>query len=158
MSYEIVVKDVSPTLTLSQIEPCTLKELPQIIYDIQDRVKSNLKGSFICLTSEPFLSSESQLFVHCPVENTFPHISPKEQEYKVLQRTKVVSTIHAGEYTDLEEAFKTIHQYIEQNNLKQIFPYRLIFHKEKRKWQRKKFFRKSSQSYMTEVQAQIVNE
>lgn len=155
MCNEIVIKDIKPTLTLTHLAECTYQTLPNIIYGLHDEVKKNIKGSFICIMSEPCLKRGMALKVYCPVESSYAPFNSFKYKYEVLQRTRVVSTIQRGGYDQVEDSFEAIARYIEENNLTMIEPYRLVFHKEKRKWQRKKFFKKSTQEYIIEIQVQI---
>lgn len=157
MSFDIVVKDVSPVLTVTHIKASTVQTMAQTIYGIHDEVKKNIKGSFICYVDQTHLYQDLPVRIHCPVQNAYESINEKKYTYVVLQRSKVVSTINQGEFHDLDNAFLALQTYVEENKLEVVMPYRVIFHKEKRKWQRKRLFKKSSRAYITEVQIQIKN-
>lgn len=157
MSYEVTVKDIPPTLTLTHVDFCTLQTLVPTISAMQNDVKKNISGSFLCFTEYPSLKMDGPLRIHCPVANSYEAITEKKHKYEVVQRSKVVSTIHKGEYDQLEEAFAALHTYIEAEKLELVKPYRVIFHKEKRKWQRKRLLKRAVGEYVIEVQAEIVD-
>lgn len=156
MNDQIEIKDIAPTLMLTHINNTTFQMMEDVAYSIRDVAKDSIKGSFVCLCQQPFLKSDSNLELYCPVSTSSLNIDPKKFKFEVLQRTKVVSIIHTGEYNQLESAFQTLQTYIKENNFTEILPYRVIFHKEKRKWERRTFFKRAKNEYVTEVQVQFL--
>lgn len=158
MMYEVTEKDVSPCLTVTSLEPCTLQNLEQSIYAMYADTKKNINGSFFCLSETPNCSQDSLLKIHCPVLNGYEAISDKKHKYEVVPRIKAISTIHTGAYDNLDGAFQAVKDYAEEKNLKIALPYRIVFHKEKRKWQRKRFFKRAVGEYVIELQAPMEQE
>lgn len=157
MEYEVVVKDISPVLTVTPLKKCTYENLQQTIYALYDEVKKNQKDSFLCISEQINFSKEEAIKVHCPVNNSFFVIDEKKYCYEVLLRTKVLSVIHKREFEEIDTTLEWIQKYAKEQNIEVMMPYRIIFHKEKRKWQRKKFLQRSKDEYIIEVQIQIDN-
>lgn len=158
MSYDIEVKSVPPTLVLTQHNPSTYAVLKETAYNLSDKAKKNLKGSVFCLSEFPYLKADSMLKVCCPIDKPTFAFDKDKFKVEVIQRTKVVTAIHMGEYNDLEDIFQALHEYIEKNQLTAHKPYRIIFHKEKRAKERPSIFKKPENKYVTEVQIPLFEE
>lgn len=157
MSQEITVRNIPPTLTLTHVEKCT--SLSHGIASLHFETKLNAKGSFICQLDQPYLIDGGEIQVFCLVENSNYHVDSKAFAYKVVQRERVLSTIHKGGYDSIQESFLRLEEYLAEHGLQSLHAYRLVVHKEKRKWQRDKFLKKAEkEEYITEVQILIKQE
>lgn len=155
LNYSIIEKNIAPYLTVTHLEPCIYQALTPTLYSLFSDVKKNIDGSFLCYLESVNLKPDSQIQIYCPVKSPYEQINDKKHEYKVLQRTKVLSTIHAGAYDELEAPFQALIDYAKEKKYESVLPYRVIFHKEKRKWKRRHFFKRSVGEYVVEVQLQI---
>lgn len=158
MSYVIEEKNISPTLVLTHQGGCTLAGLKQTAFSLFEKADKNAKGSVFCLVEQPAMKFDSKLQVCCPIKHSNIPLDETKMKFQVLQRTKVVTTVHTGSYDKLEEAFQSLYQYVEENNLKITTPYRVIYHKEKRERERSGLFRRSEKKYVTEIQIPLMEE
>lgn len=155
MSYTVVEKDVPPTLIVTQLETCTFENLSQTVYGMFTDVKRNLNGSFFCNTQEIPFRPDTPVEICCPVKSAYEDLNFNKHEYKVVQRLKVLSTVYSGAYDNLSEPLDAIMSFAKEKGLEVTTPYRIIYHKEKRKWQRNRFFKRAVGEYVVEVQAKI---
>ncbi len=158
LSYTIIEKDIAPILTVTHLEPCTFQSLSSTVLTLFNDVKKNISGSFLCYMDSYDYKPELAMQIYCPVKTVYEDINDKKHEYKALQRTKVLSTIHTGSYDDLAAPFEAVLTYAKGKEYEIVAPYRVVFHKEKRKWQRKRFFKRALGEYVVEVQVQVVME
>lgn len=156
MSQEIKERQIPPTLTLTHFEEAI--SVSQTIATLHFEAKNNAKGSFICTMEEPKMEEGSKVQVYCMVENGYSPVDHKHFYYQVLQRCKVVTTIHPGDYHDVRSSFHLLERYIEEHSYEHISGFRVVVHKEKRKWVRNKFFQKSKEQFITEVQILLAEE
>lgn len=155
LSYIILEKDVAPTLMVTHVEPCTFQSLSSTVYTMFSDVKKNISGSFVCYVEDIVFKPDISLQVYCPVKTAYEQINDKKHEYTVLQRSKVVTTIHKGSYEDLTVPFQAVLDYVKGKEYEIITPYRIVFHKEKRKWQRNRLLKRSVGDYVVEVQVAV---
>lgn len=154
MNQEISVRNIAPTLTLTQKKHNT--SLSHGIASLHFEAKLNAKGSFVCILAQPHLEEGVPLPIYCLVENSSFHVDSAVFEYTVLQRIRVAAVIHKGEYDTIQESFFRLDEYLAEHGLASKGIYRLVVHKEKRKWQRRKFLKKAEKDeYITEVQIVI---
>lgn len=158
MGYDFEIKGVAPTLVITHQEQCSFVGLKGMAYALNEKGKKRVKGSTMCLLEQPFLKEDSKIQVCCPIIKLDFSLNEEKFKGEVLQRTRVVSTIHQGEYNELETVFTEILSYMAEENLKANLPYRIIFHKEKRAKERKMPFCVPVKQYVTEIQVPILDE
>lgn len=154
MAYHVEEKNIPPLLVLSHKADVGFSALENTSFDLLNLARKNINTnvSFFCTTEQAFLKQDSQVRVCAPVLNAIFNIDENKYHFFVRQRQNVVSTIHNGRYDQIEPAFQALQDYLAEKNLQPQLPYYIIFHKEKRKWQRKTFFKKSTGEYVTEIQ------
>lgn len=157
MQKEIKLRKLAPTLTLTTLEQSTMEKLFQTMKQFPEQNDPHNKDSFLCETTDFPFRDDSTFQVYCLLvkrnrPTTYPNYSPQ-----VLQRREVVSMVLEKSFEDcnLEEEFHTLLNYVEAHHLTSLRKYRIIFHKEKRKTIRHAFFKKHTQSIITEIQVEI---
>lgn len=152
MEYEIIRKSVDPCLMFTHVEECQYSALKETAYHLVEKAGKQVNGSVICLCEGVTLQDCSKIKVYCPITKEKFTFDTSKYKIEVLQRTNVISTVHTGEFNDLEEAYSSLQRYITQEQLTSTKPIRIIYHKEKRKKDRIGFFFKNCKKYVTEVQ------
>ncbi|MFI3253703.1 MAG: hypothetical protein R3Y63_05130 [Eubacteriales bacterium] len=154
MSYTVTEKNVGPILVVTHLESHSFDTLRKKFFELFDVGKKVLKpnGSFFCLCNENSFTRNSVVKLCAPLENSSLEFDKNKYKMEVLQRTNVISTIHQGSYDDLDQAFTALLAYGKEHEKELTLPCRIIFHKEKRKWTRGRFFKRSPKQYITEVQ------
>lgn len=154
MNQEIVVKNVAPFLALTPTEQCTFSKAFHTIRKFPTAILLYGRESFHCVADgyPPDESTPCQVYV--PVERTTADKTHKRHKIIILQRAKVVSVVLGVEYehSDLSDIFSAIDTYIADNNLVATSSFRVIYHQEKRKWQRNAFLKRSKKGIITEIQ------
>lgn len=167
MDYYIEVKNVSPIIVLTHKDTRMATELKDTAYELYYKAKMTNKDSIFCLTEKPYLKSDIdddvKLKVCCPISDIDLEIDKNLYQIEVLPRSLVLTTIHRGDYDDLKPVFEGLFQYIEKNNLTTSTPFRVIFHREKRDWERPDFLikpvatAKPENEYITEIQIPLLD-
>lgn len=159
MGKDILNKTLPPTLTLTTLDGSKFSSLFQIISQFPEQNDINNKDSFICETSQFPFDDNTFFQIYCILPRTDRRSDYDDYPAQVLQRRNVISKVmeHSIEHCNLEEAFHSLLQYIQEKNLAHSSKYRIIFHKEKRKWQRNSFFKKSEQILITELQIEVLS-
>lgn len=153
--HSVVLRDIPPKSMLTQKKPSALETLEHDIYAMYDTAKDSKDGSFYCTINEFNMTNSTEINIFCPVINTNERIDEETYLYTVAQRAKSIAVIHHGDYKNLKSSFLTLQSYAEENGIKTKSPYRVIYHTEKRKWQRNRFFKRSISGAIFEVQMLI---
>lgn len=154
MTQEITVKNVAPFLALTPTETCPFSKIFSTIRKFPTAILVNGRESFHCVADGYPPNDATPCQVYVPVEKTKTEKNFKRHKIIILQRAKVVSVVLGVEYqhSDLSDIFKALDQFIEDNDLKGTSNFRVIYHQEKRKWQRNSFFKLSKEGTITEIQ------
>lgn len=157
MGTEILSRTLEPTLTLTTLEPSLFPSLFQIMEQFPEQNDENNKDSFICETCHFPFSDNSPFQVYCILPRDNRRMDYDLYPAVVLQRRKVVSKVleYSIENCNFQEEFQELLQYIQEKQLKNLQKYRIVFHKEKRKWKRKSFFQKAEKMLITELQIEV---
>lgn len=151
MEYTIEVKNVSPTKVIQTIEPVPFSSLRKEATKLYGQQRDNLDSAMIALVHEPKLVANTPVTIAYPSQK---YLSVDDTTYvnRVIQRSKVVSTLHCGNYESLEESFAPLLNYLAENELSPIFPLRMIFHKSVKY---KTLFQRKEGDFLTEIQIPI---
>lgn len=157
MSTAILTRSLSPTLTLTQKETSSFSNIFQRMQQFPEQAKQIHKDSFICETQQFPFNDQSHFQIFCVVPTEDRRIDYDDFPATVLQRRNVVSKVMQKSVEDcnFQEEFQSLLQYIQEQHLTSTNKYRIIFHQEKRKWQRKSFFRKAKKNLITELQIEV---
>lgn len=155
-NINIEVKNVSPLVVFTHFDKRKVSDLEQTSYELCNIAEINTKESLFCIVDQPLLDDDVEVQVCCPIKNVDLVYHEKKYKIQVLPRILVLTTIHHGEYNDLKAVFEEMSRYIEKNNLVTQLPYRVVFHREKREWDRLSVQKKPDRDYVTEVQIQIL--
>lgn len=153
MEYEIEIKNVPAAMVFTHLDRRPSLALERTAYELISQAELDPKESIFCLVEQPNLDGDIQ--VCCPIHNVDVGFHEKKYKIQVLPRVLVLSAIHYGEYNELKPIFEFMFRYIEKNRLNTSRTYRILFHREKREWDRTKVSRKPAQDYVTEVQIQL---
>lgn len=155
MDYKFDVKNVSSLVALTHLEKRTFVDLESTCYELYRAAEATGAESIFCIIEKPTITDDLDVKVYCPINSVDLAFHEKKYKIEVLPRALVLSTVHLGEYNDLKPAFENLFEYINKNNLTTSIQYRVIFHREKRVWDRKKLHHKPETEYVSEVQIQI---
>lgn len=155
MEYNIELKNVPSVVVLTHLKKCTAAEMEKTAYELYSVAEAHGTESLFCVMDQPHLRDEVEVKVCCPISTVDVAYHEKKYKIEVLPRALVLSTIHHGEYNELKPAFEAMFRYIQKNNLTSAMDYRVIFHREKREWDRTSTHKKPETDYITEVQIQI---
>lgn len=157
MGTEILTRMLEPTLSLTTLQPVPFSSLFEIMPQFPEQNDVNNKDSFICETSHFPFNENASFQIYCILPRSNRRMDYDNYPAVVLQRRKVVSKVleHSVENCNFEAEFKTLLQYIQEKQLKNLQNYRIVFHKEKRKWKRKSFLQKAKKMLITELQIEI---
>lgn len=151
----IEIKNVPPIVALTHLQPRCISQLEQTAYELYNASDATGKESLFCIIDKPYLDKEEDVKMYCPISSLDLVYHEKKYNIEVLPRALVLSTIHLGEYNQLKPVFESMFAYIAKNKLNTSMDYRVIFHSEKREWDRTKLHHKPESDYITEVQIQI---
>ncbi len=154
MKKEIVVKNVPPFMALTPLENCAFSKIFDTIRRFPVAILVNDRESFHCVADGYPPNNATPCQIYLPVDKTKTQKNYKKHKIIILQRAKVVSVVLGVEYanSDLTDIFNAMDQYISENNLKATSNFRVIYHQEKRKWQRNAFLKRSKEGIITEIQ------
>lgn len=148
MGYKIKRKNLPPTLTLCLSYEYDYKTLGESTEVMRSIAANNSNGQLICLLKElEFEVSRAKFQVCFPVEEA-DLMQFDQENFHVLPRVDVVSTIHKGEYKDLKGAFEKIYEYINDKGLTAQLPVRVLHRRGQG------LFLKTGQ-YLTEIQVPV---
>lgn len=154
MLHEITKKNVPPVMALTNLEKCTFPQIFDTIREFPLTVLLNEKESFYCVGDGYPPNQETKYQVYTPVTDKKTQKDYKNHKLTILQRVDVVSVVLGVDYEnkDLSDIFEAMDLYITENNLKAKESYRIIYHQEKRKWQRNAFLKRTKKGIITEIQ------
>lgn len=154
MTQEFVVKNVPPFLALTPEEPCTFSKVFSTIRKFPTAILLQGRDSFHIVADGYPPDDVTPCRVYVPVEKTKTEKNYKKHKIIILQRAKVVSVVLGVEYehSDLSDIFSAMDKYIAENDLNATSNFRVIYHQEKRKWQRNAFLKRSKSGIITEIQ------
>lgn len=157
MGTEILTKTLAPTLTLTALETSLLPSIFQKIQQFPEQSDINNTDSFICETCQFPFNENSAFQIYCVLPRFNRRADYDNYPATVLQRRNVVTKVvqHSLENCNFDEEFQALLQYINDQQLTSVNKYRIIFHKEKRKWKRKSFFKKPDKPLITELQIEV---
>ncbi len=154
MHGEITKKNIAPIYVLTSLEQCTFEGIKKEVLTFPNQTKKYPRETFIC-ESEIFpCKADTKIQLSCVVEDRHKTIQINTHKVAVLPRIDVVSTVLTSDYgeTDLEKVLDNLNTYMSEHQLTSCDNYRIVFHKEKRKWQRNRFFRRTKKDIITDVQ------
>lgn len=151
MEYTIEEKNVSPTKVVQTIEPVPFSNLRREATKLYGQEKNNLDSALIALVHAPKLEPSTPVTIAYPSQRFIP-LNDTLYKNHVIQRSKVVSTLHCGNYENLEEAFAPLLNYLAEKELTPIFPLRMIFHKSVKY---KALFQRKEDEFVTEIQIPV---
>lgn len=157
MDLEIKIRNIAPISVIVKTEFCTHQNLYHTIQAFPSQLKKRPTESFVCKLRTMDIQADTELEVFSTTEKA-EKFDDTEQYYKtIMQRTNVVSTVLMVPYDEIDKnlVFQQLQKYIDDNNLTSLQIYRIVFHKEKRKWQRSRFLKRSKKDVITEFQIEI---
>lgn len=152
MKYKVKLKCISPLRTLSLGESCTFATLPQFAEKIHSMAVNNSEGVVLVEMNQIEFSPETPIQVYFPI-NQADFMQFYYDEFIVLPRINVATTLHKGSYQDLAQAFAALHQHIQEHQYTPTQPCRIIYRKSETLLSLLK-----SDSYTTEVQIPLVSD
>lgn len=157
MSTAILTRSLSPTLTLTTPEPSAFSSIFQTMKCFPEQELQTTKDSFICETQHFPFNDRSHFQIYCVVPTEDRRIDYDDFSAAVLQRRHVVSKViqKSLEECNFEEEFQSLLQYIQEHRLTSSSKYRIIFHQEKRRWQRNAFLKRPKKNIITELQIEV---
>ncbi len=154
MTQEMTIKNVAPFMALTPVKECTYTKIFETIRAFPIAILINGRDSVHCVSDgyPPDDSAPFQVFV--PVEKTIADKKYKKHKIVIMKRAKVVSVVLGVEYehSDLTDIFNAMDKFISENKLNATSNFRIIYHQEKRKWQRNAFLKRSKKGIITEIQ------
>lgn len=155
MESTIQVRNVPSVVALTQLEKRSAYQLRDTAYELWSATEAQGSESIFCVIDKPEFLKNDNVKVYCPINSVDVAYHEKKYKIEVLPRALVLSTVHYGEYNHLKPTFEQMFEYIQKNNLNSSVQYRVIFHREKREWDRTKPQHKPNSDYITELQIQI---
>lgn len=159
MNQEIVVKNVPPFMALTPLEHCAFSKIFDTIKRFPIAILLNGRESFHCVADGYPPDQATPCQIYLPVDKTKSQKNFKKHKIIILQRAKVVSVVLGVEYanSDLSDIFNAMDQYIAENKLNATSNFRVVYHQEKRKWQRNAFLKRSKEGIITEIQVVLAD-
>ncbi len=157
MELKFDVKNVPSVVVLTHLDQRKAEELEKTAYELWELTDAKGHESIFCLTLSQHLESDAPVQVCCPVHDLDKSTQKGRYKIEVLPRQLVLSVIHDGEYNDLKDIFTRIYRYIELNKLQTSPLHRVVFHREKREWDRTTPHKKPNMDYITEIQIQLLD-
>lgn len=155
MNYSIELKNVQPLVVLTHLDKRYFSDLEQTSYELYNVAEAGGRESLFCMIEEPRLGDDVEIKVCCPIQSVDLVYHEKKYKIEVLPRALVLSVVHSGEYDQLKPVFEEMFRYIHKNNLNTSIHYRILFHREKREWDRTSPNQRPNADYITEVQIQL---
>lgn len=154
MNQEIVIKNVPPFLAMTPVEECAFSKIFSTVKKFPTAILLDSMESLHCVADGYPPSDVTPCRVYVPVDKTKPQKKYKKHKIIILQRAKVVSVVLGVEYaqSDLTDIFNAMDKYIAENELNATSNFRVIYHQEKRKWQRNAFLKRTKKGVITEIQ------
>ncbi|MFI3254791.1 MAG: hypothetical protein R3Y63_10710 [Eubacteriales bacterium] len=154
MNYECIEKHLPPVKCVISTETYSKTDLVSRGNDLLKKAASDHEGVLICLLKDLSQKEDQKFHLFCPV--TTEKIKEK-LDYGTLPRTDVISIVFQDSYEnlDLDLILQECSQYCSDRDLKIGNTCRILFHKEKRKWDRSNKFKLSEKSYYIEVQMEV---
>lgn len=157
MELKFDVKNVPSVVVLTHLNKRIAGNLEQTAYELCNEAEVSGSESLFCLIEKPHLHDDVEVQVCCPIHDVDLAYHEKKYKIEVLPRQLVLSVVHYGEYNDLKPIFEKMFRYIEKNKLTVSPVHRVLFHREKREWDREKLNKKPAMDYITEIQIQILD-
>lgn len=157
MELDFDIKNVPSVIVLTHHGEKTAGDLEQTAYELLAEAEAGNKESLFCLINSSRLDDEVKVQVCCPIYNMDLAYHEKKYRIELLPRQLSLSVVHRGEYNDLKATFEKMYRYINKFNLTVSPVHRVIFHREKRNWDREKPNKRPQLDYITEIQVQILD-
>ena len=124
MSYEITKKEINPILVATIRYQGKYKDVGNYMGELYKAVKGNAEGAPFCCYYDTEYREEADIELCIPVKK---NVTDGRVGSKTLPGVKAISTIHHGSYSGLNQAYKVLMDYGNENHIKLLTPSREIY-------------------------------